>query len=155
MPRSPSQRRKGTIYDPKSPKYPQFVFRAIFFSHFWNIFGKRLKQKLFNHVPIYSQIHESDSDIQNINLLYRIHQQCQNTFRKTGFVRQIETFQKLQFLLYNMYKLHSSYFIFLYFCIFLYIVVYIYIYIICSHMFSPGANGCWCQSSHSVELCDV
>ena len=51
---------------------------------------------------------ESESDIQNIDLLYKIKQKCQNTF---GNVEKIENFKnKINFLCCIIYNLHNSYF---------------------------------------------
>ena len=62
--------------------------------HFWDIFGSFLD--LFgkmskNHFIKYN---EAESDIRNNNLLYKIEQQCQNTFEH---LENIETFQTIHF----------------------------------------------------------
>ena len=49
---------------------------------------------------------ESESDIQNTNLLFNIHQTCQNTFEILFFFKKIKTF-----VFYCIYKFHSSYFV--------------------------------------------
>ena len=52
---------------------------------------------------------ESESDIQNINVLYKIHQQYQNTF--DTFVQKGKILQKNKLVLGILYKLHNSYFV--------------------------------------------
>ena len=87
--------------------------------------------------PYTAKYNESEYQIQNINLLYQIHQQCQKTFEKTSIFqkvqKQIEHFQTIHFLFCYMYKFHNSYFVvFVYLFVFIYFVFlyYIYIYII-------------------------
>ena len=54
--------------------------------------------------PYRGKYNESEYDIQNNNLLYKIDQQCQTTFE------HLETFWKPQ-TLHCLYKLHNSYFV--------------------------------------------
>ena len=62
--------------------------------------------------PFTEKYTEPEYDIQNINLLYKIHQQCQTTLDLLGHFRN--TFQKsIQFLFCFIHKLHKAYFIFL------------------------------------------
>ena len=65
---------------------------------------------------------ESESDIQNSNLLYKTHPQCQNTFEHLEHLEAWK-YQKFSsyFVLYIISIIHI-----LYFCIFG--VIYIYIY---------------------------
>ena len=61
--------------------------------------------------PYTEKYTESESDIQNNNLFYKIGQQCQNTLElleKFGKIESVRTNQKLEFL---MYKFHNSYFV--------------------------------------------
>ena len=73
---------------------------------------------------------ESETDIQNINLLYKIDPQCQNTF---DFLGKIENVQKHKELFFIWYTFHNFYNIWilglLYTCIWINIYIYIYIYI--------------------------
>ena len=61
--------------------------------------------------PYTEKYTESESDIQNNDLLYKIDQQCQNTFEilEKWKIRKI----KNQILFCNIYKLHNSYFVIL------------------------------------------
>ena len=52
---------------------------------FWVIFvRKHLKKNILTMFPYRVKYIESESDIQNIDLLYKIHQKCQNTFDLGG-----------------------------------------------------------------------
>ena len=75
---------------------------------------------------------ESESDIQNNNLLYKIHQNAK--ILSKCWKMNFENITKNQILFYYMYKFHNSYFvIFVNFVILgfedFYIYIYIYIYI--------------------------
>ena len=67
-------------------------------SIFFDLWGRKMSLK---YVPYTEKYTESESDIQSDNLLYKRHQQCQNTFlkntekkmRKSNF----HTFQKNRF----------------------------------------------------------
>ena len=73
-------------------------------------FPKNISSK-YDH--IYRKYTESEYDIQNNNLLYKIHQKCQNTFEMWDFFAK---FKKHLFLFYYMYQFHKPYFVFLFFC---------------------------------------
>ena len=64
-----------------------------------------------NHVPIYRvKYNESESDIQNNNLFYKIDQQRQNTFDVLdNFERKKKVLKTI--LLWILYKFHNSYFV--------------------------------------------
>ena len=73
--------------------------------------GRKMSNKYLKYVPIYRKIHRIwIRHIHNSNLLYKIHQQCQNTFEILKKWEKFETTIKTNtFLLCNMYKLHNSY----------------------------------------------
>ena len=83
---------------------------------------------------------ESEYDIQNNDLSYKINPKCQNTFnclKTVGKPRKIETFKNDNFLFCILYKFHNSYFVvfvtsviwgFLDFGVF-FLFIYIHIYI--------------------------
>ena len=76
---------------------------------------------------------ESESDIQNNDLLYKINPKYQNTFDLLENVGKFEKEQKKHVLFCSMYKLHNSYFVsVLIFCIFCNfgIVVFLYLYVL-------------------------
>ena len=58
---------------------------------------------------------ESESDIQNNNLFYKIDPKCQNTFicleTFGNCPKMFENVQKLRFIFCIMYKFHNSYFV--------------------------------------------
>ena len=57
----------------------------------------------------YAEKHtESESDIQKNDLLYKIHQTCQNAFE---FLENSGKFQKIQLLFYYIFKFNNSYFV--------------------------------------------
>ena len=56
---------------------------------------------------------DSESDIQNNDLLYKINQKCQNTLKNQKMLQTSKMFKKFKFLFCNMYKLHNSYFVLL------------------------------------------
>ena len=58
--------------------------------------------------PYRVKYNESESDIQNNDLLYKIHQKHQNTSK---LLEQFETIQKLKVLFGILYKLHNLYFV--------------------------------------------
>ena len=80
---------------------------------------------------------ESKSDIQNNNVLYKIDQQCQNTFELWEKMKKIKSFN---FVFSITYKLHNSYLYILYFQYILYIFVHTYIYISYSLFIHTAAN---------------
>ena len=109
-----------SVYEKHQPfktKIPRYENCSHFWENVWfweveqfrflgsNIFEKYL-QSMFPYTDIYT---ESESDIQNINLLYKIHQTCQNTFEYLEHFKKIKTFK---IVFYYLYKLHSSYFVF-------------------------------------------
>ena len=131
------------------------LFTLLGFFSIWGIDcfrfmgSKNVETNLQPMFPYRVKCTESESDIQNINLLYKIDQQCHNTFE---LLDHFEKLQKNQCLFYYLYKLHNSYFVFfVFFCIFFVILVYIYIYInICiffilvpnkGHPFEHGKAG--------------
>ena len=68
--------------------------------------------------PYTVKYNESESDIQNNNLLYKMHQQHQNTFEQPDFFENFEIIQTESFFHFCiLYKFHSSHFIFcIFFC---------------------------------------
>ena len=60
---------------------------------------------------------ESESDIQNYNLLYKIDPKCQNTFEQFEKMK-MENTKTNKSLFCNIYKLHNSYFVIVGFFIF-------------------------------------
>ena len=73
---------------PSNHKKPQTNLSYENCSHFCDCSIFYLKKSL-NHVPIYSQTC-SESDIQNIILLYKTHPKCQNTFSENTTNRENE-----------------------------------------------------------------
>ena len=84
------------------------------------------------YVPIYRKYTGSESDIQNKSLLYRMHQQHQNTFETKQFCLNISKKRTYPTnTLFYMYELHNLYFIDLgYFCIFCISSIYYFFIVI-------------------------
>ena len=62
--------------------------------------------------PYWVKYTESEYDIQNNELLYKIDHTCQNTFELLEMFENIENVNAFSFLIYCMYKFHHSYFVF-------------------------------------------
>ena len=87
-----------------------------------NIF-ENISNICLNHVPIYRVKYTgSEYDIQNNDLVYKTHQQCQNTFDL------LERFRKHIFAIYTISIIHV-----LYFCSFcnlgIFVCLYVYIFV--------------------------
>ena len=85
--------------------------------------------------PYTEKYTESESDIQNNNLLYKIHPKCQNSFEQPEcfeiFRKQKTKNRNITFLFYTMHKFHNSYFVLFFFIIVLcFVFLYFYIYYI-------------------------
>ena len=80
--------------------------------------------------PYTEKCTESETDIQNNDLSYKLDQQCQNTFdifekQKNENIRKT----KINFLFCNIYKLHNSYFVMFGFFVNFVILVFLDFYI--------------------------
>ena len=65
--------------NPQQSQTKEFVLKTFtLLGRFWTCVQKCEKRRIF---PIYRKYNESKLDIQNNNLLYRIHHKCQNTFQ--------------------------------------------------------------------------
>ena len=93
---------------------------------------------------------ESEKHIQNINLLYKIHQRCQNTFEQIETSINIKKHKKWLFRYLN--KFHNSYFVF-----FVYFVFFDFFVYFCIVVYSLGeplggsethVNTPWAPSGH-------
>ena len=66
-------------------------------------------------IPYTEKYTKSEYHIQNSDLLYTIHQQCQNTFENTQpfrtFSKTSKTFKKVKVAFCNIYKFHNSCFV--------------------------------------------
>ena len=62
--------------------------------------------------PYTVKYNESESIIQNNNLLYKIDQKCQNIFDLGEKLEMFENNQKIRFWFCDLYNFHNSYFVF-------------------------------------------
>ena len=92
--------------------------------------------------PYTEKYTESESDIQNNDLLYKIDQNCQNTFDFLENVGKLLINSKNQCFCCILYKLHNSYFVFFVFFVFVviwgFLYFYIYIYYTCRSLTRVG-----------------
>ena len=72
---------------------------------------------------------ESEYAIQNNNLLYKTHQQIQNTFDFGGNLEKSKMFKRIKFLFYNMYSYFVVFVNYIYLINFIQFLVYTYVYI--------------------------
>ena len=84
--------------------------------------SKKYIQTMFPYKVIYN---ESESDIQNNNLLYKIDQTCQNTFESL----KIQNVNNSKCLFYYLYSFHNSNFEFFVNLIILYIYIFCHLMI--------------------------
>ena len=81
-------------------------------------------------LPYRIEYTESEYDIHNTNLLYKIPPECQNTFEMLDLLGRTRKKQKKRSLFQYIYKFHRSSFVFFVkFCEFGDFCIYIYIYI--------------------------
>ena len=99
---------------------------------------------------------ESESDIQNNDLLYKINQQCQNTFEVFEQIGKSKIFNLFKLLFCNMFKLHNSCFVNVVVLVFLdFLYFYIYIYYTCRSLTRVGllhvyAAGVYTSAGHAA-----
>ena len=85
---------KGDHLGPKIPKHLKRMAstKNVHTSGTFSNILEKMSKNILNHVPIYRvKYTESKSDIQNNDLLYTTHQQCQNTL---DLLEQMKTLEK-------------------------------------------------------------